>query len=1277
MIRIQACILLYHFLNGFIGEYSNGQNPSNILLRQIASSTTSPSIPYKLHFPMFQPIDIILERTKLKEILERFHPISSAGVAAGFLTNPQFHNATIRIEMLVHLLFVFGKGERVPKNEEIKDLFNNQLGQSSLKQMEDPVEDVFVSNVVNQKGNFRIFEGVWQSNDFYLQRLLNVIQTLPDDEPSTQLKKIVQALLTLSEEIARRCGLARFTKSEGVIKSHKFPLKEELKKARQKLSFSVDDLNRLGISPSDLNPFVFPFEARHTLESQSLGHSDLEFRPIAKDGQKWVVLLPTAISISIRQHILYWMKGHGVRESLDAHLVTEYAEFLSDLPFFGRPIPKSLLLNSRRKIENQTLFEVTVEVDIGRPVQLIAVIHSTEDIPLENFDSIVPANENIGNDIRMCITSTRDYWDKKEDFKQGLTLIVSCGYGRSNAIEIIKSTDNWSVEMISAPDFETLSWLSDSSRLLILQIIGFSQHLQKNGILRLHDEGILNQLGWYESFNYLINVPFGREPIHLNLSADLTLKLRERHRLGWDFHALPYIERVYKRVRKRQGESYFKDDRNKRYYSIEEIERKEFLGVWPGERVTWWIRLDKEENRNLFEMKSRIWDALLNWMELISPVAERVFPDVPNVVLLVIDTKSLKQLDANTIAPEILSQYIFVRSNKMTRTITLSMSDPFLGGFQHPKNVAERLMIRRIIEGLVELTSNGPTINLDAVIQEIVKSDDARYIHAFPAVGFRRVASSLGGRYKILLKDPESAKAKLGLGWFAQHEPYSETFQTKNKSVSFLNTAVETVWNRMQLELLKWNRITLIEYALRAIEGADEEKTHWETTAKSVLALRSDQEAARDTAINIIGETNASKLSLRIIIEMAVCVCPLNGGNNPGELELRELMADAMVIFNLGGWSDAIQKGAMEPLIQVSPNGDILAQPKFLDEIADPHAKQFGTRHIQFATSRYDDIYELREPVADIRKVVSLDFLIAFESEFGVPMESFRSIFGSLQEFSLKKGTCVFLMHEAEIISLCQKQSGVTVRHVISFLKNFSLWSRERYDRKPEGFKNSDWYPWRFRRKLSLVMRPLIRIEANENSRYLISPGHIEESFQVILQRYLEAEVDPSECLSNEMKVWVNTEIDRRSHNFVQKVSRKLAECGYEIEIEKNMTEIIPENLERNFGDVDVLAWKKSSGEVLAIECKDLRFAKTMNEVAEQLSRFSGNVVAGDRDDLLKHLDRCSLLKAKKDRLAIFVDLPAVDIHVRGIVCFSRAVPMEFVSEKFPDIHFTSIDKLA
>lgn len=94
------------------------------------------------------------ERPDFKSDLKRFHPFRSAELVAGLLTQPSLQAKTLRIELLIHLLLAFAVGNRKPSRREITNWLNTELGSTVFALMEDPPEDVFVSNVTTAEGNF-------------------------------------------------------------------------------------------------------------------------------------------------------------------------------------------------------------------------------------------------------------------------------------------------------------------------------------------------------------------------------------------------------------------------------------------------------------------------------------------------------------------------------------------------------------------------------------------------------------------------------------------------------------------------------------------------------------------------------------------------------------------------------------------------------------------------------------------------------------------------------------------------------------------------------------------------------------------------------------------------------------------------------------------------------------------------------------------------------------------------------------------------------------------
>jgi len=144
------------------------------------------------------------------------------------------------------------------------------------------------------------------------------------------------------------------------------------------------------------------------------------------------------------------------------------------------------------------------------------------------------------------------------------------------------------------------------------------------------------------------------------------------------------------------------------------------------------------------------------------------------------------------------------------------------------------------------------------------------------------------------------------------------------------------------------------------------------------------------------------------------------------------------------------------------------------------------------------------------------------------------------------------------------------------------------------------------------------------------------------------------------MREWIGRANHLQRTAFNTKVAERMRDLGWRAEVEVKVTKILGKSLNRDYGDVDVLAWKPQSGIVLAIECKDLEFNKTMGEVAEQLADFRGLIGPnGQRDALRRHLDRVDILAAHPAEIAKALRLVA-PVQIEGYLVFKNPVPMRF-----------------
>jgi hypothetical protein len=1036
---------------------------------------------------------IVDEKPSLKDQLGDFDPLRSVALVAGLLTEPSLHANTIRIELVVHLLLAFAAGHRKPGRREIDRWINTDLATSVFALMEDPPEDVFVSNVGTPNGNLRIFEGVWESSDFYLQRILNVLETLPRNDVSRQLRREVFALLKLSEDTAARRGISRFSSGGGNEKQKApIPSSKQLQALSSAIAFSGTDLERLDIVPADLEPFSFPLNDRRRLIEQKLGDSDLERRPVAYDGAKWLVLLPTAISVAVRQHVLTWMKKHEYEESFNRVFVAEYRKFLSHIEIVGTRIPRRLPL-APAKIANKALLEISTEVDPGRYLQLIAVIDTLGSFLQYGFSSPEVDVSRLSEEIESKVRNTSAHFRQQEGFRQGLTLVVWCGYGRPEAFRILQDSIDWWIETISAPDIDTLSSVSHSSQLCVWKLVDHHRCLSANNVWIANANGLLNLYGWWRRTRYMMldhQMEFGPgRRLNLLIPTDCLAEIRLEVRQNLDSHVEPLPNGKMLRVIRKTLDRYFPEDRPQPSYGcIDAIAAGKLLGSFVGKNLIWWVAADPDKTKLPRDLVFRVWDAVNYWLERAVPILEPELALANGALLIDLDFSDAQETQVDVASGDVLKSCLSVSVSSETRTVQIIFRDPFLGAFGHPKNIGERAILRALTEGVLALGGRtADEISLDRYFEAIIPNEDARYLHFFKAAHFRDYIREYDRPKGLFIDEADDARCKLGLGWLVRNPNEGNLLTRRDESVEFLNKVVAAIWERMRPKFHGLDRLAVIEQSLRHIEGIEADRLQWERTVRAVVALEDDKVAAKNRVVREIARFNAAALALRLVIEMAVSECPLTGGLSPGALDLQSFMSDVFLMFHLGGCSDAIQKDAMEPEIRIAPNGDILTHEAFLGEIMEPFGLQFAMTHVEHETSIYDKHFEWVKAVPSVQDTFPEQFWEAVKGEFGLSIDEIRGFRDTLEQWALEQRKCVFVASKEDIISYCAASKLTSAEVANVALNQFELWPRQRWDAEPRGFKRKDWYPWRFGRRLSLIRRPLLRVEDGGNTLYLLA----------------------------------------------------------------------------------------------------------------------------------------------------------------------------------------------
>ena len=329
------------------------------------------------------------------------------------------------------------------------------------------------------------------------------------------------------------------------------------------------------------------------------------------------------------------------------------------------------------------------------------------------------------------------------------------------------------------------------------------------------------------------------------------------------------------------------------------------------------------------------------------------------------------------------------------------------------------------------------------------------------------------------------------------------------------------------------------------------------------------------------------------------------------------------------------------------------------------------------AAKKYETHFEDAPNYKAPSDIAPLDFLNALKEEFGIDIENIRNFLSTMEKMAVEKGKSVFTASQSEILNYCQDEELLSKKEALKVLKEFCLVPRNNWERPPSVYKARDIHPWLFRWRLSLLFKPYVKIDNIEDPAYIISPGLSAQTLVYFLGIYWESNIEEDRCRSKEMKKWIGKERFRKGHEFNKKVATTLEGMGYHAKHDVKVSSIISKKkADKDYGDVDVLAWKEGEKFIYLIECKDLYFAKNINEVAEQLLKFKGEIRNGKPDKLKKHMDRVAILSEYKADLLKFCEISNVDIEICSYVIFSNPVPMLYDSSIPKEVKFASIQEI-
>ena len=1207
------------------------------------------------------------ENKKLVSALKRYNVFSTVTLFSGLLTLPEYQSQAIRLELLIRLALVHCRGTRKPTLGNARTWFR-WIGTTRSVLGEDPAEDVFVSLVQYEQFDFHILEGTWENAAFYTQRLLDVVATMPEDGNYKNIRRHIRALLILSNKVCILSDLSRYdlgsdTRHDNLALSDCPPTQ----RLNSRVTFTKSALDALDIQIADLEPFIFRSSHFQTLWTQFPGRGDIEEKPLLVNTRDDVIVaLPTALSIAIRSHVIREMRNDSLVDSFDRALASVYKNLLYDTPLLGGP---SRAVVPWQRIDDNRLAIFSIQIDQGYYLCFSVLLPSIRHHDDGGFVQPYFVDERLVEILWTSINKLIHEVSQNTNFTSGLVLLVPCGWGKGLAMPPLNfEDDRWIVDVISVADLIRLSYLRYLSPQILWGALSALKLAERTNVHVQNANGIPNLLGWIQEndgemipHTKLPNVEMEPDrPFVIDIPSNLVRNLRVEADTGIDRRTMLDHTGQLHRVQFPSAGQLFRPDSSRRVYcSIADLDNDVLTSVYDGANAIWIsVHTPNMSDRRLHY---RLWEMANEWLEQLGPAVDKVTrrkrPRQAIKIYLEFHDENMPKNLENQLTSRDFGELCHTESHHEDFARRAIFDKGFLFGANVAENRMERLFVRTLGQAILENLVDHTTLN-DAreLERRVVRNDDARHLHIFQVQRFLDYVSDSLPDSIVEMDKLHANMILLSLDSRAILHDRGPTVEGKEECNKFLSEVVDVLLNDLKNQLRSFERVSTIVRFVGNSEKAIVDREHFERTSAALLGLHGDNQNTMYGVTTELSKIAGSTRGTRILIEMGLCVCPLNEGKQMSNMELGRMLGQVGVIIRLGELSDAIYYNALKPEIALSPLGGLLFRDELGDLVVEPMLREEVETRYRTRAPYQRKNYEPMTHLASTRENFSEEFWRAWTEEVGFDIDEGRLIIERLEDRGVRDATSILKIRESEYFEIVGG-NGITRSVANCFLKQFLLQTRERWESVPRKFNVKDIYPWRFGRRLSFLTRPILQVDNIADPLLVIAPYELRLGFAYVLDGTKSGRLDQSFYRTTRMR---NTYWGKASegHTFNLEVVRLLEEARWCVRANIGLPEICNRKFDRDFGDVDVLAWKKNERQLLVIECKDLFPTLNYSEIAAQLSEYQGVDVEGRPDKLKRHLIRVGMMEEGVSEVRKFTGQN--EIEIVSWMVFSRKTPMHY-----------------
>jgi len=163
----------------------------------------------------------------------------------------------------------------------------------------------------------------------------------------------------------------------------------------------------------------------------------------------------------------------------------------------------------------------------------------------------------------------------------------------------------------------------------------------------------------------------------------------------------------------------------------------------------------------------------------------------------------------------------------------------------------------------------------------------------------------------------------------------------------------------------------------------------------------------------------------------------------------------------------------------------------FIDNIYQAFGRVIGEQDVKHAVDSYAKIYEAATVLPTVAGLLENEFLDAWEAEYGASLDGMRAFLDKLEDLCGKPPRILIEVPRSLLTSTLADGAHIPIEKARATVDTLTLVPRPAWRIVFEPFSNKDWFPWRFRRRLSVLRRPFIQVStraaSDDVAKWLIS----------------------------------------------------------------------------------------------------------------------------------------------------------------------------------------------